>query len=418
MSPGNGCLPQAPAAQGKCRRLGYSSAGARGLFRGKSNALRDGQLARRRSVAGGGRGAPAEGPDAGRKGGAIAECQGKGGTMKLLVLGGTVFVGRHLVERALARGHEVTLFHRGRRGAELHPQAARIRGERDGDLSALASGRWDAVVDTCGYVPRVVRRSVQALAPRAGFYLFVSSISVYADFAEAGLREEAALGELPRDTEEVDGETYGPLKALCEREVREGFEGRSAIVRPGLIVGPHDPTDRFSWWPWRVALGGEMLAPAPAERPVQVVDARDLGAWMLDLAERREAGVFHAAGPERPITLGELVECCGEALPERTGGPSPRGALARTAWMSEAFLLANGVAPWSDVPLWAPPDSPGLFRMDCARAIAAGLRFRDLGETVRDTQAWRASAAERERPFAAGLARERETELLRAWARC
>lgn len=332
--------------------------------------------------------------------------------MKLLVLGGTVFVGRHLVAQALARGHEVTLFHRGRRGAELFPEARRILGDRDGDLATLAAGRWDAVVDTCGYVPRVVRRSAETLSGRAEFYLFVSTISVYRQLTYPGLRETAPLAELPRETETVDGETYGPLKALCEGAVREVFAERAAIVRPGLIVGPHDPTDRFTWWPWRIAAGGdrfgplrEILAPAPRDRPVQFIDARDLTAWMLDLVEQCHDGVFHATGPERVMTLEQMIERCG-------------GVASRTTWVSEEFLLAQGVAPWSDIPLWAPPDSPGLLQVDCAKALAAGLRLRNVADTARDTLAWRAGEGERERPFAAGLTRERETELLEAWRRC
>ena len=202
--------------------------------------------------------------------------------MKLLILGGTAFLGRHLVEAALAAGHELTLFNRGRTNPGLFPAAEELHGDRTEGLEPLRGRRWDAVVDTCGFVPRFVGTAVDLLAEAAGHYTFVSSISAYADLGSPGLREDAPLATMEDETvEEIRGDTYGPLKALCEEVVRRGFPDRCLIVRPGLIVGPHDPTDRFTWWPWRMAQGGQALAAEPRDAPVQVVDARDLAAWML-----------------------------------------------------------------------------------------------------------------------------------------
>ncbi|MBM3497007.1 MAG: NAD-dependent epimerase/dehydratase family protein, partial [Armatimonadetes bacterium] len=224
--------------------------------------------------------------------------------VRLLVLGGTVFLGRHLVAEALARGHRVTLFHRGRHGADLFPEAERILGDRDGGLSALADESWDAVVDTSGYVPRVVGAAARMLAPAVGFYVFVSSVSVYADFSPVGMDEDAPLGQMADPSvEEITGETYGPLKALCESEVRSAFGARCAVVRPGLIVGPHDPSDRFTYWPVRCQRGGEVLAPGDPERPVQFIDAGDLAAWIVTMCVRQAGGVFNAVGPTDPTTF-------------------------------------------------------------------------------------------------------------------
>jgi 2'-hydroxyisoflavone reductase len=324
--------------------------------------------------------------------------------MKLLVLGGTVFLGRHLAEAALARGHEVTLFNRGRHHPELFPEAEKLRGDRDGGLAPLRGRRWDAAVDTSGQVPRLVRAAAELLADAVDHYTLVSTLAVYADFPRLpGIDERFPLA-VPDDpaAEEVSFRTVGPLKALCERAAEAALPGRVLAVRAGLLAGPHDPTDRFTYWPRRVARGGEVLAPAGPGLPVQFVDARDLAAWMVGAAESRLAGAYNATGPARPLTLGELLEACREE--SRSD--------ARFTWVDERSLLRAGVGRRLELPLWL-PGAPGAAAADCRRALAAGLAFRPLAETVRDTRAWDA-ARPPEAERRAGLSREREAELLRA----
>ncbi len=324
--------------------------------------------------------------------------------MNILILGGTRFLGRHLVEAALGAGHTVTLFHRGKTGEELFPEVEHRHGDRDGGLDALAGGRWDAVVDTSGYVPRVVRASAERLAPVAGLYAFVSTISVYAGTSATGLDESAPVATIPDPAvEQVTGETYGPLKALCEDVVREVFAGRSLVVRPGLIVGPHDPTGRFTYWPRRLAEGGDVRAPGPRGAPVQVVDARDLAAWIVRMLEGGGTGVFNATGPAGRLSMEGMLEACRRAV----------APAARLEWVGAEYLLEAKVAPWSDLPVWIPDEASGVLAADCRRAIGRGLTFRPLEETIRDTLAWDATLpADSTR---AGITREREQELLAGW---
>ncbi len=331
--------------------------------------------------------------------------------MKLLILGGTVFVGRHLVEAALERGHEVTLFNRGQHNADLYPEVEKLRGDRDhnddGGLAPLRGRRWDTVVDTCGYVPRVVRASAELLSDAVDHYAFISTVSVYKDFTIRNLDEGAPVGTIEDEaTETVDGETYGPLKALCECAAEESLPGRVLTVRPGLIVGPHDPTDRFTYWPRRVAQGGDALAPRPPEQLVQFIDARDLAAWTLRMVEEKRTGVYNATGPDYPLTLAETLGAC-----ERVSG-----AGARFVWADASFLLEEGVEPWMGLPLWLPVDGDmsGLQEIDCRKAIESGLTFRPLADTVRDTLTWDATRPKDEERKA-GISREREAELLRTW---
>jgi 2'-hydroxyisoflavone reductase len=333
--------------------------------------------------------------------------------MKVLILGGTKFLGRHLAEAALARGHEVTLFNRGQSNPGLFREVEQLRGDRDGGLGALAGRRWDAVVDTSGYVPRVVGASAEALKDAVDTYVFISSQSVYKDFS-GDVNEDSPVGTLADEgVEEITGETYGPLKALSERAAHEAMPGRVMAVRAGLIVGPHDPTVRFSYWTARAARGGEVLAPGDPERPVQFIDARDLAAWVLVSAEARRAGVFNASGPDYRLTFGRFLEVCGEV----------GGAAARFTWVDEKFLLDRGVEPWGDLPLWldsAAESHRNFFAADIRRALAAGLAFRPLAETVRDTLAWQQSGEAA--PLKDGvrmpdttLKPEREQELLAEW---
>ena len=331
--------------------------------------------------------------------------------MKLLVLGGTQFVGRHLVEAALERGHEVTLFHRGEHGAHLFPEVERVRGDRERDLGALAGRRWDAVLDTSAYVPRVARISAEALRDAADLYLFVSTISVYAPGAPLPLREDSPLAELEDpETEEVDGGTYGGLKVLCERAVEAAFPGRALVVRPGLIVGPDDYTDRFPYWPRRVAEGGEVLAPGDPGRFWQFVDVRDLGGWMVRMVEAGRTGRFNVDGPRRAWTVGEVLETCARVS----------GSGAELTWVPEEFLLEQGVEPWTGLPFWFPEDDPalrGAYDVAVDRAVEAGLAFRPLADTVRDTLEWDRARPAEERGKKAGIPRDREREVLDAWHR-
>ncbi|MDP9373627.1 MAG: SDR family oxidoreductase [Chloroflexota bacterium] len=329
--------------------------------------------------------------------------------MKLLILGGTLFLGRHLVDVALARGHEVTLFNRGRTAPDLFPDLERLRGDRDGDLAALRGRRWDAVVDTSGRLPRHVRASAGTLAGGVARYIFISTISVYAGFSRPGMDESAPTGTLAdEESEEQTGATYGPLKALCEREAEAAMPGRTLVLRPGLIVGPHDPTDRFTYWPRRVARGGEVLAPGRPDRPVQFIDARDLAGWAVRMAETGGTGVYNATGPADPLTLGRLLDACNEV----------GGGDARFTWVDEGFLLAEGVGPWMELPLWVPdtPEMAGFAAVDCRKAIAAGLTFRPLADTIRATLDWDATRSSNHE-WRAGLAPAREAHLLAAWHR-
>ena len=341
--------------------------------------------------------------------------------MKLLVLGGTKFVGRHLVELALASGHEVTMFNRGQLNPELFPEVEKLRGDRDGGLDALRGRRWDAVVDPSGFSPRVVRDSASLLADAADHYTFVSSVSVYRDMCVPGvdenypvgvigdeqLREAEALPQSELTSAPFFGERYGPLKALCEQAAEAAMPGRVLNVRAGLIVGPHDYTDRFTYWPRRVSEGGDVLAPGDPARPLQFVDVRDLAAWILRSVEGRLTGTFNATGPDYALTFGRFLEECRAAT----------GSDARFVWADERFLLDAGLSPWIEVPLWL-VESDEINRyfqaVSVEKAVAAGLAFRPLADTVRNTLAWDLTRPA-DAPRRAGLARGREREVLAAW---
>lgn len=318
--------------------------------------------------------------------------------MKLLLLGGTNFLGPRLVEAALEQGHEVTLFNRGKRKAEVPVQVEQLRGDRDGELGVLAGREWDAVIDTSGYVPRLVQAAAQALSEAVERYIFISSISVYADFSKPGIDESFAVATLEDESvEEITEETYGALKALCEQAAEQVMPGRVLVVRPGLIVGPGDPTDRFTYWPYRVAQGGEMLAPGSPDERVQVVDVRDLARWIIHMAEEGKTGVYNTTGPEHPLTMGELLNEC----------KAVTGSDAQFVWVSNAFMMEREV----DVPLWVPDGYEGFGSVNCDKAISEGLRFRPLEETIRDTLAWRGQNVE----LRTGLKREQEQQLLGEW---
>jgi len=331
--------------------------------------------------------------------------------VRLLILGGTLFVGRHLVEAALARGHEVTLFNRGREAPPLFPAVERLAGDRRGDLAPLRGRRWDAVIDTAAYVPSVVERAAALLAPNVEHYTFVSTRSVYTTYADSSedgpvatmtdeaVREAEAIDPAGRSHAVLYGASYGALKVRCERAVEAAMPGRVLVLRPGLIVGPHDPTDRFTYWVRRVARGGDVLAPGRADRVVRAIDARDLAAFCVRAVEARIAGTFNTSGADG-VTMRGLLDAC-----DRAGG-----GCARFVWASEAFLLAQGVTPWSELPLWVREEDNAFMEARDAKAIAAGLAYRPLDETVRDTLAW--DRARGDTPMLAGLPAEREAELL------
>jgi len=330
--------------------------------------------------------------------------------MNILIIGGTKFLGRHLVESAFARGHQVTLFNRGKTNPNLFPQVETILGDREHDLEKLTQvGReWDAVIDVAGYFPRIVRLAATSLreAGSVGRYVFISSISVYADVSKIGIDESHPVGKIEDETiEEITGESYGPLKALCEKTAQDIFgDDRALVIRPGLIVGPNDPTDRFTYWPVRVARGGEVLAPEKPEVPVQIVDVRDLAAFIIKLIEEKASGIYNATGPDYELTLGTLLEACKQVS----------GSDANFKWMSLEFMKQNNVEEWSDMPVWVPDneENQGFSRVDISKAIKAGLKFRPLEDTVRDTIDW-ANTRPADHAWRAGLKPEREQELLK-----
>ncbi len=327
--------------------------------------------------------------------------------MRLLILGGTIFLGRHLVDAALAHGHTVTLFNRGRHNADLFPEVEKLRGDRNGDLDALCGKSWDAVIDTCGYVPRMVEQSTRLLADASEQYTFVSTISVYPDAILPNADETAPVGKLPDESvEQVTGETYGPLKALCEQAVERIMPGRALVARPGLIVGPDDPTDRFTYWPHRIASGGEVLAPGKRSSRVQFIDVRDLAEWIIRMAETKSTGVFNATGPGDALTMEQLLFECVRVSQSN----------ARLTWVEDQFLLDENVGPWIEMPLWVPEkeNAGGMMEINCARAVGAGLTFRALPDTIRDTLAWSASQRATA-PWRAGIQPEREAGLLAKW---
>ena len=325
--------------------------------------------------------------------------------MKLLFIGGTRFVGRHLVTQALNAGHEVTLFHRGQTNPDLFPQVEHIIGDRNENLELLDSGTWDAVIDTCGYFPKQVRASAKKLANRVHRYVFISTISVYADFKTMGLNEEAPLATTDDpDQEEITGESYGPLKVLSEAAVKEVFADRAFIPRPGLIIGPYDTTDRFTYWVRRALEGQPFLAPGPGNQLVQFIDAHDLAAWVIEGLERGLHGAYNITGPAEPLTFNGMLEACLQGTDSQ----------AQPVWADPGFLLDRQVESWSDLPLWVADESMlGMLAADCQKAIHEGLTFRALTKTVADLAAW-----DRDRglpELLTGLSPERELALLDEW---
>ena len=339
--------------------------------------------------------------------------------MKLLIIGGTRFLGRHLVTAALARDHEITLFNRGTYPVELDVEF--IQGDRhnDRDLAKLSNRHWDVVVDTCGHLPRSVRAAAEILSGSVDVYVFISSQNAYASVSVPGVDETFPRATLT--SEQLDhayaidtsgqpsyGALYGGLKALSEQAAEEVMPNRVLIIRPGLIVGPYDYTDRFTYWVVRVARGGEVLAPGRPERFVQFIDVRDLAEWIVSMAEQKAAGVYNANPAPEKLTMQSVLEEC-KVVSDRD---------ATFTWASEDFLLRENVAAWSEMPLWLPeeeaPHLKGFMFINCDKAIAAGLRFRPLSETIRDTLQWYQTACSNQE-LKAGIAGDKEQALLRKW---
>jgi 2'-hydroxyisoflavone reductase len=328
---------------------------------------------------------------------------------RILILGGTGFLGPATVAAAQARDHELTLFNRGKTRPGLFPNIETLHGDRDpkiGEgLNALATGKWDAVIDNSGYFPRQVAASAKLLAPRVKQYIFISSISVYADNSAEGQDEAAQLGITPDPSvETITEQTFGPLKALCEKATEEGLPGRTTVVRPGYIVGPDDPSGRFTYWPVRIDRGGEVLAPGTPADPVQFIDVRDLAAWLITLVERGTTGVFNAAGPGSRLRWGDLLEACQKSTK----------AESALTWVPGDWVARQG----EDVfPIWAPylGQTKGFHTWKNTRAVKAGLMFRPHGQTVVDTLNWYRAQGEGGRTKLAGPSAAKEAELLAAW---
>ncbi len=332
--------------------------------------------------------------------------QGAGGK-KILVLGGTRFLGPAVVNYATERGHTVTLFNRGKTNPGMFPKLETLIGDRDGKLDALKGRQWDAVVDTSGYVPRIVKMSAELLAPSVKQYVFISSISVYPETVPPHADESAAVATMEDPKDEEVMKNYGALKALCEKEVSKAFPSGATNVRPGLIVGPEDPTDRFTYWPVRLARGGEVLAPGDGTDKVQWIDVRDLGAWVVRMIEGSQTGTYNATGPEKPVSMKEMLEACKKGVKSD----------ATLVWAPAPFLEEQKVGPWMDMPLWIPgaSESAGMTQVNNGKATAKGLKFRPLPETAADTLAWwKTEPEERRAKLQAGLAPEREKEVLAA----
>lgn len=325
--------------------------------------------------------------------------------MKILILGGKRFLGIALVEAMLKAGHTPVLFNRGQTNPELFPDVVNLIGDRENDLSALKRRKWDAVIDTSGYIPRVVKETAKILSNKCDFYTFISSVSVYQDFYKPDIDETYPLANLEDpDDEDYTGDSYGPLKALCEYEIQQNFEGKVLVIRPGLIVGPNDPTDRFSYWPWRVSMGGDVLAPSPPSANLQFVDVRDLAKFIIRMIEKQKEGVYNATGPKKPLAVGSLLVACREAAVSD----------ARFVWADEDFLQREGVTPWTELPLWVPTTDPsftGFYNINNDRAVKAGLTFRPLSQTVGDTLTWLKTRPETKN-LKVGMSVHRETELL------
>ena len=324
--------------------------------------------------------------------------------MKILMIGGTQFVGRHMAAEVLDRGHELTLFHRGKTNPGLFPEAREVLGDRMTDLERLGE-EWDVVIDTCGYFPRQVRLSGEHLKDRVGRYVFISTISVYRDFSREGVDEKAYVKTLEDpELEELNWSTYGPLKTECEGVIDGIYQDRAFVIRPGVIAGPWDSTDRFTYWAWRVAQGGKVLAPGPAEANIQVIDARDLARWVVDGVEVARRGTYNAAGPQ--MSFSEMLDACRRGVDVE----------AEFVWASPEQLREWELDDTQKMPLWNEEGDgrkAGMYAVDSSKAVAEGLTYRPLEETARDTVAWAESCVE-DHDWQVGLDLLKEQEYVRS----
>ncbi len=316
-------------------------------------------------------------------------------------------MGLHTVKKALANGHNVTLFNRGETNPDIFPELEKLTGDRDGKLDALKGRKWDCVVDTCGYFPRIVKQSAELLKDAVGQYIFISTISVYNEEGVETLDEGSELLTIEDETiEEINGETYGPLKVLCEKAIVDVYKDRALIIRPGLIIGPDDPTDRFTHWPRRMSEGGKVLCPDLPDQPTQFIDVRDLADFTIKMAEKKAAGIYNATGPDYEILLNDFFTTCHKLCGEK----------ADLIWVADKFLQKQDVAPYMDIPLWVSGDTKPytIMRTDCRRAISQGLKFRPLEETIGDTMAWHKTRPE-EIDYRCGLKPDKEKEIIAKW---
>ena len=335
--------------------------------------------------------------------------------LRILVLGGTGFIGPKVVEYALARGHTITLFNRGRTNTHLFPEVEKLKGDRDGDLVSLQGKEWDGVIDNSGYIPRHIRDSAELLRNQVGRYLFTSSVAAYASFEKPGIDVDHPGGTLADPTrEDFSMVTYGPFKILGENTVKEIYGNRATVVRPGYVVGPGDTSDRWTYWPVRVDRGGEMIAPGTPEDPIQIIDVRDLAGWMVRLLENDTAGTFNGVGPQEPIPFGRMLEIAREVS----------GADTQFTWVEPEFLLEHELA----FPVWGAPEvakgaphAPlptrnNIHLVSNQRSVASGLTYTDVTATTRDTLAWWKTLPEERRANArAFVDPNREAEVLAAW---
>ncbi len=334
--------------------------------------------------------------------------------LKILILGGTRFIGLHMTELAIARGHALTFFNRGKTHTDRYPGIERIKGDRNGEIDGLKNREWDVVIDNSGYVPRHVRMSAELLQPAVKLYVFTSSISVYPNFS-VPRDETSPVGKLADESvEKVDGDTYGPLKALCEQAVTKAMPGRALVIRPGLIVGPDDNTDRFTYWPARAARGGEFIAPGAPTDPFQVIDVRDLAAFTINAIENGVTGTYNLVSNVNEFKFGELTDACIAAANRLAKPASP----PRAVYLPTEFLEEHKVEPWGEMPVWLPAkgDEAAFAGTSNAAARAKGLTITPIGKTVDDTMAWHlARPAEEREKLKSGIAADKEATVLAAW---
>ena len=338
--------------------------------------------------------------------------------LKILILGGTGFTGPFQVRYALSRGHAVTVFNRGKtHPGELPKEAEQLLGDRNGQLDALKGRKWDVVIDNPTTLPVWVRDAAQILKGNVDRYVFISTISVFSDVSKPGTDENGPLAKYEgadamKETQATlrasNYGLYGPLKVLSEKEAEKWFPGKALVIRPGLIVGPGDETDRFTYWPVRVARGGEVLAPSDGNDPVQFIDARDLAEWTIRMVEQGGTGTYNATGPKQKLTIGKMLDSIKQATKSD----------ARFTWADADFLAAQKVAPWSDMPVWVPArgDSAGFSLINNTKALSKGLTFRSVADSTNATLEWfRKQPAERQAKLKAGITAEREAAVLAAW---